>query len=126
MPFHSKLILLVHRDDAILSSIGADFVLRGARVSYAKNAISALSRFQLERPDMVFISRYLPIITGDSAIRKMQLYSESLNHSADYFLLLQPEDQHGPTEEIVPFTHSIRCDPCDLRSIELGFHSISS
>ncbi len=82
-------ILVVDHDPALLSQLKIMLYKHGFVVYTARNAISALSRFELERPELVFLEIALPGIDGYVALRKMQLFCKGMHHQAKFIMLTE-------------------------------------
>lgn len=98
-------ILVVDHDPALLSRMRITLYKHGFTVYTAKNAISALSRFELERPNLIFIEIDLPGIDGYVALRKMLTFCRGMQHRAKFIMLTERN-----TKEDV------------IRSLEYGAH----
>ncbi len=82
-------ILIVDHHDSVLNGIHMILYDMGFHVITAKNAISALSRFEINRPQMVFLEIDLPAITGFVALRKMKSYIQGMNHNTRIIMLTE-------------------------------------
>lgn len=86
---HRTTVLLVDHDLDEMDMMKDQLKALGFEVLTARNAISALSRFVLYRPHLVFLEIPLPGIDGFEALKKMQLQSKTMGHRARFIMLTE-------------------------------------
>jgi DNA-binding response OmpR family regulator len=81
--------LLVDHDLIELQLMKDELTSRGFTVHTATNAISALSRFMIYKPQLVFLEICLPGIDGFEALKKMCTNAKNMNHRARFVMLTE-------------------------------------
>jgi DNA-binding response OmpR family regulator len=101
--------LIVDHDPIELQLMKDELNTRGFDVITATNAISAMSRFIIYRPQIVFLEIALPGIDGFEALKKMKSNAKETKHRARFVMLTE-----------------VRTKADILRSVQYGAHDYIS
>lgn len=113
---HTSILVVDHNQEE-LSFIKDQLKSNGFEVLTATNAISALSRFILYRPHLVFLEITLPGIDGFEALKKMQFQAKQLHHRARFIMLTEIKTRAEIVRSIKYGAHDYIAKPITRESL---------
>ncbi len=112
---HTSALLVDHNPDDLVE-MKAELSTRGFEVLTASNGISALSRFIIYRPQLVFLEIALPGIDGFETLRRMQTNARTMKHKARFVMLTEAKTKNDIIRSVQAGAHDYIAKPVKMNS----------